>query len=364
MKIVIVGAGLAGPLLAQGLRQAGITVELYEREAAGKHSQSYRIALEPEGDLALRACLPSDRYERIVATAGKRGTGVRWLDPQLRVVREMLVPPTADEDVHGRHLTVDRLTLRKILLTGIDIHHGASFERFELLDDGRVRTYFDDGTVTDADLLVAADGTHSRIRTQWLPDAEVVETGQAEIYGKTALTSAIRGLTPDAALDGFSVVAGTDGRFMSLAAHEFASGDGDDYLMWVVAAPTATIPADLSTMTRQQLQQTATELIADWPENLAALVRHADPESVHNTTIRTAKPLPHWETGPVTLMGDAIHTMIPAGSSAGTALRDAALLCRRITERTGSLRDAVHAYETEMLAYGFAMVEHSLRSAT
>ncbi|WP_433599164.1 FAD-dependent monooxygenase [Nocardia sp. CA-135953] len=98
--------------------------------------------------------------------------------------------------------------------------------------------------------------------------------------------------------------------------------------------------------------------------NLAALVRHADPESVHNTTMRTAKPLPHWETGPVTLMGDAIHTMIPAGSSAGTALRDAALLCRRITARTGSLRDAVHAYETEMLDYGFAMVERSLRSAS
>ncbi|WP_433714105.1 FAD-dependent oxidoreductase [Nocardia sp. CA-084685] len=364
MNIVIVGAGLAGPLLAQGLCRAGITVELYEREAAGHHSQGYRIHLDPEGDLALRACLPPDRYEQIVATAGKRGTGVRFLDPQLHVVREILVPPSADEDVHGRHLTVDRLTLRKILLTGIDVHHGASFQRFELLDDGRVRTYFDDGTVTDADLLVAADGTHSRIRSQWLPDAEVIETGQSEIYGKTALIDDIRALTPEAALDGFSVVSGTDGRFMSLAAHEFVSGDGDDYVMWVVVAPTALIPADLSAMDKQQLQKIATELIADWPDNLAALVRHADPESVHNTTIRTAKPLRHWETGPVTLMGDAIHTMIPAGSSAATALRDAALLCRRITERPDSLRDAVHTYETEMLDYGFAMVERSLHSVT
>jgi len=93
-------------------------------------------------------------------------------------------------------------------------------------------------------------------------------------------------------------------------------------------------------------------------------VRRVDPESVHNTTIRTAKPLPHWETGPVTLMGDAIHTMIQAGSSAATALRDAALLCQRITERTGSPRDAVHADETEMLDYSFEMVERSLRSVT
>ncbi|WP_433194290.1 FAD-dependent oxidoreductase [Nocardia sp. CA-107356] len=364
MKIVIVGAGLAGPLLAQGLHRAGITVELYEREAADHHSQGYRIHLDPEGDLALRACLPPDRYERIVATAGKRGTGVRFLDPQLHVVREMLVPPTADEDVHGRHLTVDRLTLRKFLLTGIDVHHGASFEHFELLDDGRVRTHFDDGTVTDADLLVAADGTHSRIRAQWLPDAEVIETGQAEIYGKTLLTDETRALTPAAALDGFSVIAGADGRFMSLAAHEFASGDGADYVMWVVAAPSALISADLSALDKYELCKVATELIADWPENLGTLVRRADQKSVHNTTIRTAKPLPHWETGPVTLMGDAIHTMIPAGSSAATALRDAALLCQRITERTGPLRDAVHAYETEMLDYGFDMVQRSLRSVS
>ncbi|WP_406232848.1 hypothetical protein [Nocardia sp. NBC_01009] len=97
---------------------------------------------------------------------------MRFLDPQLRVVHEMLVPPTAHEDKTGRHLTVDWLTLRQILLTGVDVHHGASFERYELLDDGRVRTFFANGAVTDADLLVAADG-HSRIRTQLLPHAEV-----------------------------------------------------------------------------------------------------------------------------------------------------------------------------------------------
>lgn len=364
MKIVIVGAGLAGPLLAQGLTRAGITVELYEREAAGHHSQGYRIHLDPEGDLALRACLPPESYAEVLATAGKRGTGVRFLDPQLRVVQEILVPPTADEDEVGRHITVDRLTLRKILLTGIDVHHGASFERFELLDDGRVRTFFDDGSVTDADLLVAADGTHSRIRTQWLPNAEVMETGLSEIYGKTLLTNEVRALTPDAALEWFSVVSGDDGRFMSLAAHEFASGVGEDYVMWVVGVPTTLVPVELSTLDKEGLRKIAAELSGGWPANLAALVGLADPESVHNTTIRTAKPLPHWETGPVTLVGDAIHTMVPAGSSAATALRDAALLCRRITERTGSLRDAVSAYETEMLDYGFAMVEHSLRSAT
>ncbi|AHH96829.1 FAD-dependent oxidoreductase [Kutzneria albida] len=360
MNVVIVGAGLAGPLLAQGLRGAGIDVELYEREAADQPSQGYRIHFGPEGDLALRECLPPDLYDQVLATAGKRGSGVRVLDPQLRVVQEMLVPPSATEEETGRHLTLDRLTLRQILLTGIDVHHGASFQRYELLDDGRVRVFFANGAVADADLLVAADGTHSRIRAQLLPDAEVVETGLSEVFGKTPLTGQARALTPAAALDGFCTVVGADGRFMPLAAHQYTSG-GEDYLMWVVVAPPAMFPVDLPAADKAVLQEVAAELVADWHPDLSALVRLGDPNSVHTTTVRTAKPLPHWETGPVTLVGDAIHTMVPAGIGAAVALRDAALLCRRVTERTGSLLDAVRAYETEMLDYGFAAVELSQR---
>jgi 2-polyprenyl-6-methoxyphenol hydroxylase-like FAD-dependent oxidoreductase len=366
MNVVIVGAGLAGPLLAQGLNQVGIDVALYEREAADQPSQGYRIHIAPEGDLALRTCLPSGHYDQVMATSGKRGSGWqgwRVLDPELRVVQETLVPSSAHEEETGRHLTVDRLTLRQILLTGIDVHHGASFQRYELLDDGRVRVFFTDGVVTDADLLVAADGTHSRIRAQLLPEAEVLETGQSEIFGKTPLTNEVRAIAPAAALDGFCVVAGADGRFMPLAAHEYLSG-GEDYLMWVVGGPTGLLSADLSALDKVALREVAVELVADWHPNLGKLVRLADPETVYATTIRTAKPVPHWKTVPVTLVGDAIHTMVPQGTSAAVALRDAALLCRRITNRTGSLLEAVRAYETEMLEYGFAEVERSLRATS
>jgi hypothetical protein len=44
------------------------------------------------------------------------------------------------------------------------------------------------------------------------------------------------------------------------------------------------------------------------------------------------------------------------------ALRDAALLCELVTHRADSLLDAVHAYETETLDYGFDAVARSLAS--
>jgi len=362
VKTIIVGAGLSGPLLAQGLSRAGLDVTVYEREPGiDQRSQGYRIHIGPEGELALRSCLPPELYEQAVATSGVRGTGVTFLDPRLTVVRRFAVDDDPDAGA-GRHLVVDRLTLRRILLTGLRVRHGMAFERYELLDDRRVRAHFASGETADADLLVAADGTHSRIRAQLLPHAKVTEVGQFLIFGRTALTPRVRDLAPSAALAGFSVVAGTDGRFMPLAAFEPRDG-GEGYLMWVIGAPTALRPADLSDMDGEGLRKTAAGLVADWPPRLAEIVGLGDPGSVHATTVRTAQPVPHWETGPVTAMGDAIHAMVPTGNSAAVALRDAALLCHRITDRDGSLRDAVGAYETEMLEYGFAAVAASLRGA-
>jgi 2-polyprenyl-6-methoxyphenol hydroxylase-like FAD-dependent oxidoreductase len=360
MNVVVIGAGLAGPLLAQGLRRAGVDVVVHERTAADEPGQGYRIHIAPEGELALRACLPAELYEQVRATAGKSGRGWRVLDPQLHVVHDVPVPQPADEERTGRHLTVDRLTLRRIMLTGIDLRPGSAFRSYELLDDGRVRAHFADGTTTDADLLVAADGTHSRVRAQLLPHAEVRETGLALVFGTTPLTDEVRALVP-AALDGFCQVAGTDGRGVSLAAHEFLSG-GADYVMWVVGAPAERFPVDLWTSDEETLGEVAAELIGDWHPNVGAVVRQGTPGTVHATTMRTAEPVPLWAPVPVTLVGDAIHTMIPRGTSAATALRDAALLCRRITERSGPLLSAVREYETEMLEYGFAEVERSLRA--
>jgi 2-polyprenyl-6-methoxyphenol hydroxylase-like FAD-dependent oxidoreductase len=63
------------------------------------------------------------------------------------------------------------------------------------------------------------------------------------------------------------------------------------------------------------------------------------------------------------LLGDAIHTMTPGrGAGANTALRDAALLCKTLTEvQRGRepLVDAIHDYEVEMLRYSTEAVLES-----
>jgi hypothetical protein len=63
-----------------------------------------------------------------------------FLDHQLNQKFAKPIPPLPDDSFFG----VNRLTLREILLAGLEeiVHFGKTFERFEQLDDGRVRAYF------------------------------------------------------------------------------------------------------------------------------------------------------------------------------------------------------------------------------
>jgi hypothetical protein len=94
MHVAIIGAGLAGPLLARWLCQLGAEVVLVERRQPDEHRRAgYRIHLDPEGDLALRAGLPPHLYELVVLTSDLTGGGVRIemqqrLDRRTRPVKE------------------------------------------------------------------------------------------------------------------------------------------------------------------------------------------------------------------------------------------------------------------------------------
>jgi 2-polyprenyl-6-methoxyphenol hydroxylase-like FAD-dependent oxidoreductase len=79
---------------------------------------------------------------------------------------------------------------------------------------------------------------------------------------------------------------------------------------------------------------------------------------------KSAEPIAPWNTGAVTLLGDAAHNMTPfRGMGANMALRDAAALREALVsiatgraERMAALR----AYEYQMIEQGFAAVNASL----
>jgi 2-polyprenyl-6-methoxyphenol hydroxylase-like FAD-dependent oxidoreductase len=85
-----------------------------------------------------------------------------------------------------------------------------------------------------------------------------------------------------------------------------------------------------------------------------------DPAAAFPLQIAAAELAPAWQATNVTLVGDAIHAVTPGPrTGANTALRDAMLLSRALSfvraNRVG-LRNAVAAYETEMVRFDLARV--------
>ncbi|NUR86042.1 MAG: FAD-dependent monooxygenase [Nonomuraea sp.] len=378
--IAVIGGGIGGLCLAQGLKKAGHSVTVYERDRnPDDRLQGYRVHIDPNGARALHDCLPPELWQAFLDTAGVSGQDFGFLTE--RMERLLLIETAHAADPADDHHSVSRITLRQVLLSGLEdvVEFGKTYERYERLPDGRVELFFADGTSATADVVVAADGGNSRVRKQYLPHAQRVDTGITTVAGKFPITAETKRLVASRLTDGPNSIIPPLGMGMFCAPHELdetpAEGIGaterggelwdntSSYMLWAFGAQRDRFPAGLDTMRGAELKATVAGMIADWHPDLRAVVDNTNAETVTLLPIRTSIPIEAWEPTNITLLGDAIHSMTPMrGIGANTALRDARLLYLALT----SGKDPVHAiagYEREMREYGFGAVRDSMRAA-
>ena len=375
-SVMIIGGGIGGLALAQGLRRAGIAGHVYERTAERTDwLQGYRIHINPAGARALHDCLAPDAWQSFLDSVSAGDGGFGFLTDRCAELlgladAEINDPSAAPAD---RHHGVSRIRLRETLLGGLDdvLHPGKTFTEYRIEGD-RVSARFADGTTAAADLLVGADGANSRVRGQLLPHAHRVDTGVVTVAGKFPLTAARAAELPPVLTGRANLVVprGRGSLFTAVWRHDHRSGpagDGADYVLWGFADAAGSLPPEVESLDGPALQALVTDRIRGWSPAFHRLIDGSDPATVNAFKIKSAHPVDPWPTGRVTLLGDAIHNMTPmAGVGANTALRDADLLRRAlIAARAGEapLIQAVSRYEREMLGYGFAAVRRSLRNA-
>ncbi|MGC7095348.1 FAD-dependent oxidoreductase [Amycolatopsis lurida] len=366
MRVIVVGAGLGGLTLAQGLRRAGIDVAVYERDDARGRTQGISLHVDDRGATALRACLPPAHAAMAEATMGgprEQTLTLSEVDGALTVVGTRPVDGLEGRARPGRQ--VHRPLLRAVLLTGLEdvVRFGAEFTRFEQLADGTVRAWFADGGTDTADVLVGADGVGSAVRRQYLPHARVVDTGRRTLMGATALRAVADTGLPELIGDspanvqvrGTMMVLGTL-RFTEppVAARQrwlpalrpSAVAEVEDYVMWALPITRERLG---SADSPAAVWRKAKELIADLPSAMRSVVDEAWPDLTVALRGGMIPVIPAWPAGPVTVVGDAIH--LAPGFGGNLAMQDAHHLREALVEAYRGrvdLIDAIDAYENTM----------------
>jgi 2-polyprenyl-6-methoxyphenol hydroxylase-like FAD-dependent oxidoreductase len=378
-SIMIIGAGVGGLCLAQGLRLSGVPVNVFERDQSGTSPvEGYRLSISATGSRAFKACLPQKVSETLAMRSAEPSRAVTFLDHRMNRLLAITLTDRNRRSVESEH-PISRTALRRVLLEGLDdiVHFGKTFVAFEDGADGRVTALFSDGSRATADVLVGADGANSHVRSQLLPEVKRADTGIVAVRGKLPLDECNRARFPEALLRGPTPIMGPQGCFLFVSAVAYDDlagepadpedeevGDREAYLMWGFSARRERFGGEpLERLTAGDLKRSVERLIREWHPDLRRLVEETDPGTIKSFSVKTSTPVRPWRTRNVTLLGDALHNMPPyRGVGANSALWDAALLRETIAAQNQDrpLVEHLAAYERRMIKHGFRAVRASL----
>jgi salicylate hydroxylase len=316
LRIGIVGAGIGGLTAAIALAADGHRVVVYEQsEQLGDIGAG--IQLSPNATRVLHHLGLLAAVERW-AVAPATGDLRRWDDGSV------LVSQPLGDVVRRRfgfpYLHVHRADLHRVLAeaaiatNGCRVRLGYRVDGFEMAGS-MVGVSASDRMGDDLDVLVGADGIHSEIRRRLFGPERPRFSGSC----------AWRGLVEASAVADLG---------LPVASHAFLGPDqhlvcyyvGAGRLVnWVGVAPSATWTLESWTAPGE-----LEEALADyegWCPTVRGLIAAVGDRPLYRWALYDRDPLPRWGDGPVTLLGDACHPMLPfMAQGAAQAIEDAAVL--------------------------------------
>ncbi|HEX2286356.1 MAG TPA: FAD-dependent monooxygenase, partial [Mycobacterium sp.] len=349
---IVIGGGVAGPVVGTALARAGIDAVVYEArpdDPAATGGIGGSLALEPNGLSALRI-VDADDAVRAAAIPITRSI----MSIASRPGREVPTP------VAPRQL-IDRGVLHRILRDraerhGVRMMLGKKLIRVDELPDG-VTAHFADGSSASADVLIGADGVHSTVRG--LIDPQAPGARYLGLLG-------FEGLADDAA-DTAALEPGT---------MTFAFGRRAYYLYW--KRPDGRIGRGANLPSPQYLSLREARAIAaeDWLDTLRATYADDVPgarlaaETSADTlqavgALHIMPPVPNWYRDRLVLVGDAVHAPSNSTGQGASLAMESAIQQARCLRDLPDVASALVAYErlrrprVEKIAARGAKISHT-----
>ena len=313
MKALIIGGGIAGPVTAAALQRAGIDPVVYEAYASNADKAGAFLTVAVNGLDALRTL---DLHRPVMAMGFPTGhiELVSGTGKRLGVVPIGSTLPDGTTTHTIKRADLYRILYEEVARRGIRIEHGKRLIGAEVLPDGKVAAHFDDGTLATGDVLIGADGIHSRTRRIIDPTApQPRHLGLGNVGGFARVPG----------------VPGTSGAYVMMFGRRafFGYAVSPSGEIWWFANPPALTAASLPVTTDQWKARLidlftgdtgpAVEIIRSTTAFLAGGDQHDMPR------------VPAWHRGPMVIIGDAAHAASPSsGQGASMAIEDALVLAK------------------------------------
>jgi FAD-dependent urate hydroxylase len=318
-RILIVGGGIAGLTLAAALHQQGFTAELVERSPTW-HATGAGILLHANGMRVLRALGMGEAVEQAGAVVRHWG----FFDQQGELLCDTDLEAMWGEV--GPSIGITRPRLQQVLLAGaaaVPARLGTAVT--SLTQDGqRVSVGFSDGSSSDYDLVVGADGIASTVRRLTLGAASVGYTGF--MVWRSIAPTRPRGLTTMQILLGDGCIFG----FMPM-------GDGHTSGFGLVGEPRFRDPLQGRL---DRVRKRFANFGGPVPEYLASL---SCDEQLHCSPIEWVE-LDRWHSGCVVLIGDAAHAGPPMMAQGGCMAMEDAYVLAGVLRAADSVESGLDTY--------------------
>jgi salicylate hydroxylase len=334
-RIAIVGGGIGGLAAAAFLQQSGLSCVLYE-QASELREIGAGVAVTPNAARLLRRLGVLDALRKTAVRLEIGWEFRRWQDGAV-LSAELL--STRCEQLYGEQTyTAHRADLVEALCRAVPAGTIRLGQRITAIGvNGATATLtFADGEVTEADVVIGADGIHSVIRGTLIEPVPPVHSG----------LSAFRALVP--ARDAPEIA--------RRPAQVLWLGPDHHLVHYPVRAGelinlVAIVPAGNYTTESWTATATVDELLAEfagWDPRLIRLIQAA--ATPGRWALLDRQPLRQWSYGPVTLLGDAAHPMLPFfAQGAAQAIEDAATLARCLAEDPTDPSAALRRYEADRI---------------
>jgi salicylate hydroxylase len=330
LRVLMIGGGIGGLSATLHLLKAGLDVHVYE-QAPRIGEIGAGIQISPNASRLLIRLGLKEAMDKVGVRPGAVHQR-RWDDG--RTLQRAPLGPDVETAFGAPYYHFHRGDLAELLGAAVPaerIHVGHRLVGFEQKGE-RVVARFENGAVTEGDLLVGADGIHSRVRHLLFGPEKPRFTGCV----------AWRGLVPAERIGHLGI---------EVASHNWMGPDGHVVHYWVAAHRFMNVVCVVEHGDWTRESWTDKGEVADvlaryegWHPTVRGLIG-AFPETFI-WALHDRLPLPRWSDGRVTLLGDSCHPMLPMmAQGAAQSIEDGAALASLLSAMPDDVSGALRRYE-------------------